>query len=261
VTVSAADIRFTAVPDKAKTSDPLATAVALVTGASSGIGQAIAVALGRRGTAVCAVARDESRLQETLQLSGESARLLPVALDLTVDGNIRDLQQTIRSTFGKLDVLIHSAGMIRIDEMASAKVENFDLQYATNVRAPYLLTQGLLPDLKETRGQVVFISSSLGVRACRANAGQFAATQHALRAFSESLREEVNPCGIRVLNLFLGSTATPRQRALHEAEGKRYRPDILLQPQDVATVVVNSLLLPRTAEITDIHMRPAIKAR
>jgi NADP-dependent 3-hydroxy acid dehydrogenase YdfG len=259
VSVSPAERQTLTARDESTSAHPLTDAVALVTGASSGIGQAIAVALARRGAAVCAVGRDESRLDQTLQLSGKSARLLPVSADLTADPSIRDLQRTVRDTFGKLDVLIHSAGIIRIDQVADANIQDLDLQYASNVRAPYLLTQTLLPELKKTRGQIVFVNSSLAVRARRADAGQFAAMQRAIRAFAESLREEVNPYGIRVLNVFLGSTATPRQQALHEAEGKRYRPEILLQPEDVATVLVHALSLPATAEITDIHMRPTVK--
>ena len=89
--------------------------------------------------------------------------------------------------------------------------------------------------------------------------GQFSATQHALKAIADSLRQEVNADGIRVLSVFPGRTATPRQASLHEIEGKRYQPELLMQPEDVATVVVNALGLPRTAEVTDVSIRPMIK--
>jgi NADP-dependent 3-hydroxy acid dehydrogenase YdfG len=97
------------------------------------------------------------------------------------------------------------------------------------------------------------------MNAKRPEVGQYAATQHGLKAIADSLREEVNPYGIRVLSIYPGRTATPLQKRLHEAEGKLYRPEALLQPSDIASVVIHSLALPKTAEVTDIHIRPMIK--
>ena len=151
---------------------------------------------------------------------------------------------------GKLDILIHSAGVIHQDLMERARIEDLDSQYATNVRAPYLLSQRLLPALAKARGQIVFINSSVGIAVRRPEVGQYAATKHALRAIADSLREEVNPKGIRVLTLYLGRTATPMQQALFQQEGREYHPASLLQPEDVASVVVHTLMLPRTAEVT-----------
>jgi NADP-dependent 3-hydroxy acid dehydrogenase YdfG len=88
---------------------------------------------------------------------------------------------------------------------------------------------------------------------------QYAATKHALRAFTNSLRQEVNADSVRVLSVFLGRTATPMQQAIHAQEGKPYHSERLIQPEDVAAVVVNALSLPRTAEVTEIHMRPFLK--
>jgi NADP-dependent 3-hydroxy acid dehydrogenase YdfG len=144
--------------------------------------------------------------------------------------------------------------------MSDARIENLDEQYAADIRAPYLLTKALLPMLKASKGQVVFINSSLGVNAKRPEVGQFAATQHALKAIAESLREEVNRDGIRVLSLYLGRTATPRQERLYQQEGRVYQPELLMQPEDVAAMVISALALPRTAEVTDISMRPLVKS-
>jgi len=158
-----------------------------------------------------------------------------------------------------VDVLVHCAGVIAQGKLQNAPVQDFDLQYRANVRAPYLLTQTLLPMLKLGPGQIVFINSSVGLKA-RAGVSQFAATQHALKAITDSLREEVNPDGIRVLSVFPGRTATPRQANIFQIEGREYRPELLLQPEDIATVVINALNLPRTAEVTDIHLRPLLKS-
>ena len=88
---------------------------------------------------------------------------------------------------------------------------------------------------------------------------QYDLTKHALKAIADSLRGEVNPDGVRVLSVYLGRTASEMQERIHQAEGRPYRPELLLQPQDVASVIVNALSLPRTAEVTDIHIRPMLK--
>ena len=112
--------------------------------------------------------------------------------------------------------------------------------------------------LKSRRGQIVFINSSLGL-ASKAEAGQYAAAKHALKALADSLRDEVNADAVRVLSVFPGRTATPMQAALYAKEGKAYHPEVLLQPEDVAAVVINALTLPRTAEVTEIRIRPLKK--
>jgi NAD(P)-dependent dehydrogenase (short-subunit alcohol dehydrogenase family) len=150
--------------------------------------------------------------------------------------------------------------MIQQDTMENAKAEDLDLQYAINVRAPYLLTQRTLHLLKAARGQVVFVNSSVGLAVKRADVGQYGATKHALRAIADSFREEVNSKGIRVLSVYLGRTATPMQEALFQQEGRAYRPEVLMQAGDVASVVIHALTLPASAEITDISMRPMAKS-
>src|ERR671922_2922680 len=96
-----------------------------------------------------------------------------------------------------------------------------DLQYRTNVRAPYLVTQALLPLLRRRQGQVVFINSSVGVTA-GGEGGPYAASKHALKALADSFREEVNAEGVRVVSVYLGRTASPMQAAIHAMEGKAY---------------------------------------
>jgi len=157
-----------------------------------------------------------------------------------------------------IDILVHSAGTIHFGPVESAPVEDFDNQYRCNVRAPYLLTQSVLPLLRKRQGQIVFINSSI-VTNVRAGVGQFSATQHALKAMADCLRQEVNADGVRVLSVFPGRTATPRQAAIYQMEGRTYQPELLLQPEDIAEAVVGALSLPRTAEVTDLHLRPLKK--
>jgi NAD(P)-dependent dehydrogenase (short-subunit alcohol dehydrogenase family) len=238
---------------------PLSGCMAVVTGASSGIGRAIAIALSREGAHVCAVGRNRAALAETVSASRQFSEATGFQIDLIVEGDFQPLLQHLEEA-GGLDILIHCAGVAHLNQMECARVEDLDLQYATNVRAPYLLTQRLLPLLIVARGQIVFINSSLGLAAKRPEVGQYAATKHALKAIADSLREEVNPKGIRVLSAYLGRTATPMQEGLSRQEGKVYYPETLLQPEHVASVVVQALMLSSAAELTDISIRPMRKS-
>ena len=158
-----------------------------------------------------------------------------------------------------VDILVHAAGVLWHGPMEQATASQLDSHYRTNVRAPYVLTQGLLPALKARQGQVLFVNSTAGLSA-KANVGQYAASKHALKALADSLREEVNPAGVRVLSLFLGRTASPMQAAVHAHEGRPYRPELLMQPDDVAAVALHALASPRGLEITDISLRPMLKS-
>ncbi|OLE73771.1 MAG: hypothetical protein AUI36_00155 [Cyanobacteria bacterium 13_1_40CM_2_61_4] len=153
---------------------------------------------------------------------------------------------------------MHSAAVVRPGTVAEASGEDFDRHYRTNLLGPYLLTQALLATLRERQGQIVFINSSVGLTA-RGPVSQYAATKHGLKAIADSLREEVNRDGVRVLSVYPGRTASPTQEALHELEGRAYRPELLLQPEDVAFMILSALCLPRTAEVTDIQIRPMAK--
>lgn len=242
-------------------SDPsLSGQVALVTGASGGIGGAIALALLRAGARVHAVGRDGNKLVALQQQARElPGKLEPEQLNLTHDADVEALSGRLGSAAGRLDILVHSAGSIAYGTLAETPVERFDELYRANVRAPYLLTRLCLPLLSRFQGQIAFINSSTGLVAS-AGIGQFSATQHALKALADSLREEVNSAGVRVFSVFPGRTATARMVSRFELEGRPYRPELLLQPQDIASVVMASILLPRTAEVTNINIRPLQKS-
>lgn len=246
--------------EKIDSNAPLAGRLAVVTGASSGVGRAIALALARQGAETCALGRNSDALAQTVAAAQQFSAATSFPVDLTKEEKFETLLRHVEEKAGALDILVHSAGVIHQDVMERARIEDFDSQYATNVRAPYLLSQCLLPALMKARGQIVFINSSVGIAVRRPEVGQYAATKHALRAIADSLREEVNPKGIRVLSLYLGRTATPMQEALYQREAREYQPETLLQPEDVASVVVHTLMLPRTAEVTEISIRPMTKS-
>lgn len=229
--------------------------VAVVTGASSGIGKAVAVSLAEHGATVCLVAR---RLDELEAIASASRsippELIPYQADLSQDEHLNRLVTRLRADFQHVDIIVHSAGIYERDRLACARITDFEVQYRTNVLAPYALTQALLPMLPAHLGQIVFVNSSAGLTAPE-NLSQYAATKHALKAIADSLRKEVNQDGIRVLSVYLGRTATPLQERVHEMENRTYRPENLMQADDIAAVIVNALSLPRTAEVTDIQMR------
>jgi NADP-dependent 3-hydroxy acid dehydrogenase YdfG len=235
------------------------TGVAVVTGASSGIGRAIAQALACQGMRLCLTGRDERRLQAAAREIGSlPAPALVHVADLSSDGGIRGLVERVGTDLGRIDVLVHAAGTLSLGDVEAAGWEDLDEQYKVNMRAPFLLTKAFLPRLKESSGQVVFVNSSAGLVAGADN-GVYAATKHGLRSLAGSLRDHVNQYGIRVLSVYPGRTATPMQELVHRFEGRPYEVAHLLQPGDVADVVIAALSLPRTAEVTDLMVRPMKK--
>jgi NADP-dependent 3-hydroxy acid dehydrogenase YdfG len=239
---------------------PLIDQIAVVTGAGSGIGKAMALALGELGAKLVLVGRRLDRLEAVaaeLDARGAKAHCYPT--DVADRTSVQNFTQSFTRDFDRLDILVHSAGAIRTGNVADASIDDFDFLFRTNVLGPYMLTQALLPYLRQQRGQVVFVNSSCGV-APAAGKSQYTATKSALKAFADSLRAEVNADGIRVLSVYPGRTATPTQEDVHAQEQKPYRAERLLQPEDVAQVVVQALRLPFTAEVTDLHIRPMIKA-
>jgi short-subunit dehydrogenase len=128
----------------------------------------------------------------------------------------------------------------------------------SNLRSPFVLTRRLLPSLLRAQGDVVFMNSS-AVFNPRADNSAYTASKAALKSFADCLRAELNPGGVRVLTVYPGRTATPMQAEIFAAEGRPYRPELLLQPEDVASSVLGAILLPRTAELTELQIRPALK--
>ena len=218
------------------------------------------MALAAAGARLCLVGRTRETLEETADAVRTAAPRVTVSpTDLTLDNQVEQLRSHLETEFGQVDVLVHSAGVIFQGRIANHSAQDFDRQYQANVRAPYRLTQVLLPLLKVRPGQIVVVNSSVGLRAL-AGMSQYSATKHALKALTDSLREEINADGIRVLSVFPGRTATSLQANLYKLGGRDYQADVLLQPEDIASIVTAALILPRTAEVTEIHIRPLLKS-
>ena len=230
------------------------TKLAIVTGATSGIGGAIAKTLSAAGTRVFLVGRNPQKLATAARRIPARRRAGTAAADLRSLADIRRLLGEVSRRFPRVDLLVHCAGEYHWSEPGSLDCENFDLMFEVNVRAPYLLTQGLTPLLERAQGQVIFLNSSV-VKGAGQGVALYKATQHAVQGFTDSLRQDLNRRGIRVASLFPGRTATPRMRRIYAREGKPYKPSILLSAQDVAQLVLALTELPPRVEITDVHLR------
>jgi len=239
------------------TPQPLEGRVAVLSGATSDIGQAIGRRLASAGARLRLLGRERATLEplaEKLRAVCGDVRSFPI--DLGVDASLLALGNGL----DRVDVLVHGAGAYETGEIERAPIADLDHQYRVNVRGPLLLTQALLPRLREARGEIVFLNSTLGLEVRRPGIGPYAATQHALRAVADAVRTELNGDGIRVLTLHLGRTASARQARIFALEGRAYSPSLLVQPEDVADMVLAAVCLPRTAEVTEIRMRPMVKS-
>ena len=229
---------------------------ALITGASSGVGRALALELAALGAAVMLLARSPQKLDAVAQeIRSRGGVAQTHAVDLTEDAALHRFSGEFQSRHRGLDFLIHSAGIFRHGAMASAPLAEFDDLYRVNVRAPVALTQLLLPQLMAAKGTVVFINSTAGVTT-HANVGQYAASKHALKAVADTLRLENSAQGLHVMSVMLGRTATPMQQEVCRLEGSVYDASKFLQPQDVARTIAHALTLPDSAELTDLYIRP-----
>lgn len=233
--------------------------VAILTGASGGVGQTLASALAQQQAALALIGRNQRNLECVAAKLSPATTVKCYCADLACEQQIEAAARSLAKDFATADILIHAAGITTLGSVESGSKEDLDSNYRVNVRAPYLLTRALLPRLKQSKGQIVFLNSTAGLQA-RAELTQYAASKHALKALADGLRDEVNASGVRVLSLFLGRTATPMQAWTCRQEGREYHPELLIQPDDVASVVLNALLLPRTAEVTEIRMRPLAKS-
>jgi short-subunit dehydrogenase len=213
---------------------PLSGKVAVVTGASSGVGRSIAIALAEAGAEVVLLGRRITLLGAVAKQCAKSgSKATCYKVDLLSDQELRGLKKQVMKSSGGVDILVHSAGVIARSNVGNASTKDLDWQYRSNVRAPFALTQLLLPTLIQRKGYIVFINSTAGLVGA-AGVSQYAATKHALRGLADSLREEIGAQGVRVLSVFLGRTATAMQAKVHKWEGKGYKPERLIQPEQVA---------------------------
>jgi NADP-dependent 3-hydroxy acid dehydrogenase YdfG len=224
------------------------TPVVLITGASRGIGRAIANELASTHHLLLG-GRDLAALAD---LSSSFPSAEPFAAEL------RDAGQVAAAVAGipRLDVLIHSAGVLRMGTVAELSDDAWRESFEVNVFAVASLTRALLPALRAARGQVIAINSGSGYSS-GAGSAVYSGTKFALRAFTDALREEERPQGVRVSSIHPGRVATDMQAELHAWEGKDYRPDAWIRPDQVAKAVRLAVDATRESTVESLSIRPS----
>ncbi len=240
--------------------------VALVTGASSGIGEATATALAGEGAAVAIGARRADRLEALVRKLGEQGgRGLALELDVTDEAACRAAVARTVEEFGGLDILVNNAGVMLLGPLEDADTEDWRRMISTNVLGVMYMTHAGLPHLLERRGDVVQLSSTAG-RTVNRGSGVYNASKWAVNAFSESLRQEVTARGVRVTLVEPGAVATElRTHISHEqtrtsisqwAESMRQ-----LRSEDVAAAVLYAVTQPAHVSVNEILLRPSDQER
>ncbi|GAA2753686.1 SDR family NAD(P)-dependent oxidoreductase [Amnibacterium kyonggiense] len=237
---------------------------ALVTGASSGIGEATAVALAAEGARLVLVARRRDRLEVLAARIGGDA--VVVEADVTDPAQAAAAVERAVAETGRLDVVVNNAGVMLLGPAVEAPLEEWDRMVAVNVQAVLHVTHATLPHLLEAAGtaprgvsDLVTISSTAG-RAARSGSGVYNLTKFGVGAFAEALRQEVTRRHLRVGLVEPGATATELRSHLREpqrtAQEERFRTMEPLQATDVAEAVVYMVTRDRRTAISEITIRP-----
>ena len=227
----------------------------LVTGATSGIGAAVAERFAAQSAELILLGRDARKLRAMARALSTRTQVRTCVLDLSRRERVAREMVKMARDLPSLDAVIHAAGAFVGGSVLSQDLRSLDALLAVNVGAAISITRALLRPLEAARGSIIFINSS-GVLRPQRLSSLYIATKHALKGVADALREELNPRGIRVTSVFPGRTATPMQRSVHQLEGRRYVPKTLLQPADVAELIACAVNLPETAELVDAHIRP-----
>jgi len=240
--------------------------VALVTGASSGIGEATAKRLAREGAAVAIAARRTDRLEA---LGGEIAdaggTALPIEVDLAQREQAEGAVARTVEELGRLDVLVNNAGVMLLGPILEAPVEEWEQMIEVNLRGLMYASKAAIPHLLEAaegeRGVADIVSiSSVAGRIARRGSGVYNATKFGVGAFSESLRQEVTRRHLRVSLVEPGAVATELQGhnrpEVKESIEKRFEDMEILQAEDIADAIGYVVTRPRHVAVNEILVRP-----
>jgi NADP-dependent 3-hydroxy acid dehydrogenase YdfG len=246
---------------------PLSGRVALVTGASSGIGEATVVALARAGASVAIGARRRDRLDGLAARLGEGGtEVVTLDLDVTDEAACRDAVARTRSELGGLDVLVNNAGVMLLGTIVGADPEDWRRMLGTNVLGLMYMTHAAIEGMVEQgSGDVVNISSVAG-RQARKGAGVYNASKWAVNAFSESLRQEVTTKGVRVSLVEPGAVSTELTDHITQPEAKAasvrmYTSMRALHAEDVARAIVYVVGQPPHVAVNEVLVRPTDQER
>jgi NADP-dependent 3-hydroxy acid dehydrogenase YdfG len=250
-----------------ETNRPLTGKVALVTGASSGIGEATAIALAEAGAAVAIGARRRDRLDALAgKLREGGATVLQLDLDVTDEEQCRTAVARTRAELGGLDVLVNNAGVMLLGTIVGADTEDWRRMLHTNVLGLMYMTSAAIEGMVEQgSGDVVNVSSVAG-RVARKGAGVYNASKWAVNAFSESLRQEVTTKGVRVSLVEPGAVATELSDHITQPEARRVSKETAqkmrtLQAEDIARAVLYVVGQPPHVAVNEVLVRPTDQER
>ncbi len=241
------------------TDGKLAGQVALITGASSGIGWAIARSFLNEGANLVVVARRSERLEKLAEEAQKSGRRCEVVL-----GDVREEETAMRAVstavqqLGQLDILVNNAGIGRYGELITMSVDDYDAMMDTNMRSTFLFTRHTVPVLlKRGKGTIITISSMAGVTGFAGEA-VYCATKFAEVGFTQALDRELRPRGIKVGVVCPGGVKTEFAIGTGRTE-EGVATSGMLEAKDVAEATLLMATQPPHGRITEIRMRPMVE--
>lgn len=230
--------------------------IAVVTGASAGIGRETALALAREGADVVLVARRTDRLAEVvgdIETLGRSA--LAVTADVSTEDGVEDLFTASTAHFGQVDILVNNVGVAAYGPLTEMTAEDYDWMMNTNMRSTFLCTKAFLPAMLERgSGQICFLNSVAGMRGFP-NEAVYNASKFAQMGFAQALDHETREHGVKVSVVAPGGVHTEFAIGTGRTEGDPTL-ERFLDPEDVAGAVVFALTQPAKARTFLIGMRP-----
>jgi NADP-dependent 3-hydroxy acid dehydrogenase YdfG len=225
--------------------------VAIVTGASKGIGKAIAEHYGREGAKLVISARhQETLLSVRDELKSGGVEAIPVVADMSNEDDIKGLIKTAFDAFGRIDVLVNNAGFGIFKPVSEMTTEEYDQLFSVNMRGTFIASREVLKYMtRQNDGVIVNIASLAGKNAVE-NGAVYAATKWAMLGFGRSLMLEVRKYNIRVIAICPGSVDTD-----FSSSNLKNR-DKILKPEDIAEAAVLAASLPARAMMSEIDLRP-----
>jgi NADP-dependent 3-hydroxy acid dehydrogenase YdfG len=236
--------------------------VVAVTGASSGIGEATALASARAGAAVALAARRVDRIEALAErISRDGGRAIAVPADVGEEEQAQSFIRRAHDELGRLDVLVNNAGVMLLGPIEHAPTEEWRQMIHVNVFGVLYCTHSALPLMRaQGSGHIVNISSVAG-RVARAGSGVYNLTKFGIGAFSESLRQETVEMGVRVTVIEPGAVATElvghNRPEIREQIGKRFGGIELLQAEDIANSILYAICQPRHVGVNEVLIRPS----
>ena len=235
--------------------------VAVITGASSGIGEATAEALAAEGASVVVAARREDRLTDLVEkINGNGGKALSVSADVTDEGQAHELIQKAKEEFGRVDILVNNAGVMQLSAVEKGLSDEWRRMFDVNVLGLLYATDAAVKVMKEQgSGHLVNISSVAGRRS-RATTGVYSGTKFAVNAISEALRQELLEDSIRVTIVEPGAVATELATHITDEDAKEGLSGLLsldiLQAEDIANAIAYCVTQPERVSVNEILIRP-----